>query len=390
MKILTKFTFFFTAIALLFSSCDDGDDDGQSGAAKYNLTINITYPDGYTQADVESMTVSAVNGEKELSYDKTEQAGLETVIFEVTAGQYVVTVNGKVSTTHSLTGSKNANVYADQTVEVTLTEVNNQSPLIFKEIYTTSYNYKLNDTYFEIVNNSDEVQYLDQVIIGGMTMLASPNPWIDAEGNILSRYPLYGIVAAFPGTGMDHPLQPGESVVIANDATSWDVIDLSHADWECYVPNALQADVDYDAANLDVIYNLENQRRLGTGFFGGSLVLAKLPEGMTPADFIADASNFMTEPNTEKTQLYCMMPSKYLLDAVEMFDASETTHHHTLLSQDDAGAALVTGWSGKSIRRKVTQVTSSGRAYYQDTNNSTNDFLLDQSLTPGRHPSIAD
>lgn len=390
MKIFTKLTLLFTVIALLFSSCSKGDDDGPSGSGKHNLTINITYPSGYTKADAGSMTVSAVNKEKELSYEKTEQTGIETLTFEVVAGQYVVTVSGKVSATLSLMGAKNADVYADQTIEIALTEVNNKSPLIFKEIYTTSYNYKLNDTYFEIVNNSDEVQYLDQVIIGSITSLNKPNPWVDNAGNTLSKYPLYGVVAAFPGTGKDHPLQPGESVVIANDATNWDIVNLSNADWECYVPNAGQADVDYDAANLDIIYNLENQRRLGAGFFGGGLILAKLPEGMTPADFVAEASNFMTEPNTEKTQLYCMMPSLYLLDAVEMFDAKETTTYHTLLSQDDAGYAPVNGWSGKSIRRKVTQITSTGRVYYQDTNNSTHDFLTEQPLTPGVHPSVTD
>lgn len=84
-----------------------------------------------------------------------------------------------------------------------------------------------------------------------------------------------------------------------------------------------------------------------------------------------------------------MIPSKYLLDAVEMFDATESTHYHTLLAQDDAGSALVNGWSGKSIRRKVTKVEN-GRAYYQDTNNSTDDFLTGQPLTPGVHPTQAD
>ena len=84
-----------------------------------------------------------------------------------------------------------------------------------------------------------------------------------------------------------------------------------------------------------------------------------------------------------------MIPSKYLLDAVEMFDADDSDRYHTLLAQDDAGSALVNGWSGKSIRRKVTKVEN-GRAYYQDTNNSTDDFLTGQPLTPGVHPTQAD
>ena len=181
-------------------------------------------------------------------------------------------------------------------------------------------------------------------------------------------------------------------MVVANDAKDWSAdgaANLANADWECYVPDAGQADADYDAPNLEIVYNLENQRRLGPGFFGGGLVLAKLPEGMTPSQFAANSDNFMTEPNkVDATQLYFMLPSKYLLDAVELFSADDPGYH-TLLAQDDAGSALVNGWSGKSIRRKVTKVEG-GRAYYQDTNNSTNDFLTEQPLTPGVHPTQAD
>lgn len=377
---------------LLFASCDNGKDDGgDNGSKKLQLTVNLTAPTGYEASQLPAMTVTAVNSDKELTYTETTAAGATSVTFEVSSGQYQITATGRYSTTITFTGAATADVFDSKSATVTLTEVN-KSPLVFKEVYSTSVNFKLNDTYMEIVNNSDEVQYLDQVIVGAMLALSAPNPWVDGSGSQLDKYPLYGIVAAFPGTGKEHPLQPGKSVVIANDAKDWSgdgAANLTNADWECYVPDAGQADADYDAPNLEIVYNLETQRRLGTGFFGGGLVLAKLPEGMTPSQFAANSENFMTEPNTEKTQLYFMMPSKYLLDAVEMFDADESTHYHTLLAQDDAGSALVTGWSGKSIRRKVTKVEN-GRAYYQDTNNSTNDFLTNQPLTPGVHPTQAD
>ena len=380
---------------LLFASCDNGKDDGgDNGSKKLQLTVNLTAPTGYEASQLPAMTVTAVNSDKELTYTETTAAGATSVTFEVSSGQYQITATGRFSNTITFSGAATADVFDSKSATVALTEVN-KSPLVFKEIYSTSVmngGPVMNDTYMEIVNNSDEVQYLDQVIIGAMTALAAPNPWVDGSGSQLDKYPLYGIVAAFPGTGKQHALQPGESVVIANDAKDWSgtgATNLANADWECYVPDAGQADADYDAPNLEIVYNLETQRRLGPGFFGGGLVLAKLPEGMTPSQFAANSDNFMTEPNTEKTQLYFMMPSKYLLDAVEMFDASESTHYHRLLAQDDAGSALVTGWSGKSIRRKVTKVEN-GRAYYQDTNNSTNDFLTDQPLTPGVHPTQAD
>lgn len=392
-NLLAKAGLLFAASAtLLFASCNNGKDDGgDNGSKKLQLTVNLTAPTGYEASQLPAMTVTAVNSDKELTYTETTAAGATSVTFEVSSGQYQITATGRYSTTITFTGAATADVFDNKSAAVTLTEVN-KSPLVFKEVYSTSVNWKLNDTYMEIVNNSDEVQYLDQVIIGAMLTLSKPNPWVDASGTQLDKYPLYGIVAAFPGTGKEHPLQPGESVVVANDAKDWSVdgaANLANADWECYIPDAGQADADYDAPNLEIVYNLENQRRLGPGFFGGGLVLAKLPEGMTPSQFAANSDNFMTEPNkVDATQLYFMLPSKYLLDAVELFNADDPGYH-TLLAQDDAGSALVNGWSGKSIRRKVTKVEG-GRAYYQDTNNSTNDFLTEQPLTPGVHPTQAD
>ncbi len=395
MNLLAKAGLLFAAGAtLLFAGCDNGNDDdgGDNGSKKLQLTVNLTAPAGYEASELPSMTVTAVNSDKELTYTETTAAGATSVTFEVSSGQYQITATGRYSNTISFTGAVTADVFGDKTAAVALSEVN-KSPLVFKEVYSTSVNWKLNDTYMEIVNNSDEVQYLDQVIIGAMTALSTPNPWVDASGTQLDKYPLYGVVAAFPGTGKEYPLQPGQSVVVANDAKDWSAdgaANLADADWECYVPEANQADADYDAPNLTIVYNLENQRRLGTGFYGGGLVLAKLPEGMTPSQFAADSDNFMTEPNkVDATQLYFMLPSEYLLDAVEMFDATGSTHYHTLLARDDAGFAAVTGFSGKSIRRKVAKVEN-GRAYYQDTNNTTDDFLTEQPLTPGVHPTQAD
>jgi hypothetical protein len=380
----------FISAGLVLSSCSSDDDPKDSG--KYELTVTVAAPTNYTTDQIPELTVTAVNADKDVTYTETIAKGSTTVKFEAVAGQYEVTVSGRYSNTVTFSGGSKVNFYAAQTVNVALSEVY-ASPILIKEVYTTSYNYKLWDTYIELVNNSDEVQYLDQIIIGSITKLSKENPWVDDAGKVLTKYPLYGVVAAFPGSGKEYPLQPGESVVVANNATDWSTsgaANLTNANFEVYVTNGVQADTDFDAPNMDIIYNLDNQVRLGTGFFGGGLVVAKLPDGMTPAQFTADASNFMTEPNKSgATQLYFMMPSDYLLDAVEIFQQGATDNYHTLLTKDDAGSAMVTGWSGKSIRRKVTKIEN-GRPYYQDTNNSTNDFLLDQPLKPGVTPTVAD
>lgn len=395
MNLLAKAGLLFAAGAtLLFAGCDNGNDDdgGDNGSKKLQLTVNLTAPAGYEASELPSMTVTAVNSDKELTYTETTAAGTTSVTFEVSSGQYQIMATGKYSPTVTFTGSVAADVFGDKTAAVALSEVY-ESPLVFKEIYSTSNsNYTLTDTYFEIVNNSDEVQYLDGLIVATINppYPANVNPW----ESVYPLYPVYGVAAAFPGTGKEHPLQPGESVVIANDAKDWTSnggTNLSNADWEVYVQNVTipSADVNYDAPDLTILFNENTQRNLNPGYSKGCFLLAKLPDGTTPEEYASDSGNFMTEPNSTKTQRNLMIPSDYLLDAVEIWDATESQQLHLLLSKDDSGQAAVTGFAGKSIRRKVTKVEN-GRAYYQDTNNSTDDFLTEQPLTPGVHPTQAD
>ncbi len=268
--------------SLLLTGCDNkkpNDDPGNEDPIV--LTVNLTPPTGYEISELPAVTVTAVNADKDLTYTEILEAGVGTVDFEVSSGQYQITASGRYSQTVTFTGGAIADVFASKAAIVVLSEVY-KSPLVFKEVYNTSQGWKLNDTYVEIVNNSDEVQYLDQVFIGSIMKLTAPNPWVDGDGNMLAKYPLYGVMAAFPGSGTEYPLQPGESVVVANDGKDWTsegATDLSGADWECYVPDAGQADTDYDVRNIDIPYNLEKQRRFGTGFFGGGLILAKIPAG---------------------------------------------------------------------------------------------------------------
>ena len=236
------------------------------------------------------------------------------------------------------------------------------------------------------------MQYLDGLIVATINppYPANVNPW----ESVYPLYPVYGVAAAFPGTGKEHPLQPGKSVVIANDAKDWTSnggADLSGADWEVYIQNVTipSADVNYDASDLTILFNENTQRNLNPGYSKGCFLLAKLPDGITPEAYVSNSDNFMIEPNSMKTRRNLMIPSDYLLDAVEIWDATESQQLHLLLSKDDSGQAAVTGFAGKSIRRKVTKVEN-GRAYYQDTNNSTTDFLTGQPLTPGVHPTQAD
>lgn len=381
----------FTA-AIFMVSCGDEASIPQY----YNLKIALNPEEALVGSKLSKLKLVATNDngtsqEFTLSGDTT---------INLLQGQYTLVLSGKVTDEAAayVSGNTETILFANTTSTINLSKII-KSPIIFKSIYTTGgqQGYIL-DQYFEIVNNSDEVQYLDGLILsapaGGQT---KENAW-QANG-----YPdLYacgqGLVIAFPGSGKEHPLQPGQSIVLANDPINHSTEakegnhcpDLSKADWEIYIDKA-KGEIDYPTPNVKVIFtNNTRIRAFGIGVNGRSYLIAKCPNGMTPEQFAADPKNIMTMPGTLSKTQYLMIPSKYVLDAVDIWNNKRTNNYGTFLPKDDAQGILAsTANAGKCIRRKVTKIVD-GRAYYQDTNNSANDFLNNQELTPGQTPTSVD
>ena len=402
---------FLKGIALLaaavvlpvFTACDDDDDK----VKEYDLTINFTPGADLAGAEITNAKVILTSGNTSDTVAVTDLTQAVTVTKP--QGQYTVTFNGKVADEAQayVSGSTNAELYAATSVTINLAKVR-QSSLIFKTIHSTgSAQYYVLDSYVEIVNNSDEVQYLDNVIIcAPMANQKSVSAWQEAYpdkyrcGTAMNTF-----VLAFPGSGTDHPLQPGEFVVVAdnaqnhklgygNDETKIEAFsvapDLSNAQWEKFYDNG---DIDNPAANLTTLYR-DNQysKFFLFGVAGRAFMLAKLPEGVTPEAYFADESNYETTPGTASTSLTPMIPSKYVLDAVEVYQSGVAAEENVpfFLPQDDLkgieGNAM---YAAKCVRRKVSKIEN-GRVYYQDTNNSSADFKRDQDVTPGVTPTAVD
>lgn len=403
MKKFLKYAVALMAVAMVsqsFVSCSK-DEDEKEEVKSYELTLTVTLPEGMNASDAKNLKAVVTKGE--FSKETTIDNSLTTKISGLAQGSYSISVTGSVAeeTGAILQGTGNVDVYDNATATVALAKIY-KSPLLFKSIYTTGGKAGYTqDGYFEIVNNSDEVQYLDQLILfycsGGQK---TANAW-QAIGITDIYYMGQTQVWAFPGNGTDYALQPGQSVLLANDATDHKTADpagvhsdLTNADWEFYIEHATVGggDIDYDAPNLnEIYYTNKGMRAFALGFFNGAYILAKLPEGMTPEQFVADDNNFSTTPGTVSQTRWMGMPSKYVLDAVEMWDPDETVHYSTFLPKDDAEGVLAsTAWQGLCLRRKVNKITATGRVYYQDTNKSSADFLNNQPQTPGVTPTAVD
>ncbi|MBQ7987951.1 MAG: DUF4876 domain-containing protein [Bacteroidaceae bacterium] len=390
MKKFLNYGLALLAVALtspVFVACDDDDD-----VKTYDLTVELVLPEGVTS--LTDLEVKATKGTATTNIIMNSVTG--TV--NLPQGSYDITVKGAVAedVTAKVQGTAKVDLYENTSVKVKL-DLIYESPLLFKEIFCAGGKAGYTqDTYFEIVNNSDEVQYLDQlVMLYASAAQKAPNAW-QASGVTDIYYQSQGSVVAFPGSGKDYPIQPGQSVVIANDATNHQTADpdgihsdLSKADWEIYLEYSRMGDTDYEAPNLSPIYyNNAYMRAFALGFFNGAYILAKLP--VTPEEYAADSTSYSTTPGTTSATLYMGIASKYVLDAVEAWDRDDAEHYPYFLPKDDAHAVLApVGFEGKALRRKVAKIEN-GRVYYKDTNNSAEDFLTDQPQTPGIAPTAVD
>lgn len=404
MKKVFKFTMMLMATMTVtsFVACSDDDDEVKS----YPLTITLN-PGDIAANNIGNVKIIVSNATKS---DTISANGLTEQKLTLTQGTYNITVSGKVKdeATAYVQGTATAELYAEKSVEVKLTKYN-QSPLVFKTLHTTgSALYYVLDSYFEIANNSDEVQYLDGLIVANtLANQKAKSAWQEAfPDKYRTGDASNAIVLAFPGSGKDYPLQPGEFVVVADQALNHKLAygddeekkenfvnspDLSGANFEKYYGNG---DADNEKVpNMEIVVRLNKYKKMWAfGVTGGAYMLVKLPEGTTWQQYIADEANFEVQPNSTSTGQVLMIPSKYVLDAVDIYEhgLAAEDHYPFFLPQDDAsGVEANDMYAGKCIRRKVSKIEN-GRVYYKDTNNSRDDWKNNQDVTPGLQPTSVD
>ncbi len=398
----------FTSL-LLFSSCNKEDI---KIARYYSVNISLLLPEEEAEykEKVEQTTIEIVNQQTSHKYVLTGEYYQDIWQTELPSGEYnisailkleedndseesILSFNGKVSS---------VGIYSDNKVSLALKSVK-PSPIIFKEIYysmskTTTGDQYTNDQFYEIYNNSSKTQYLDNCILArtqGSGSAVIPCRWVDANGEILMEYPTDSYIAAFEGdgSGKKYPLEPGKSVVVAYQAKNHrtqinpNSVDLSNANYEVNISDYVTSYANNPAVSDMSIITKSGDMTITfwmLPYSGTSAILAKFPDNINLKEYAADMANYKTIPfQTVNTTLYLMVPQDYVMDGVNIVGVDPAKRQVQLRAEVDAGMVTNSAvYNGKSIKRKVKSVVN-GRVVYQDTNNSSNDFLTDQTPTPG-------
>ena len=240
------------------------------------------------------------------------------------------------------------------------------------------------DSYVEIFNNSDEVQYMDGKYLGlAESVSPAAYPAKDNPDSIYLRQ-----VCRFPGKGTDYPVAPGGSVVIAarsardhrtSAATS---VDLSGADFEV---KAMEGSGNPDVPMLPLVSNSTNILTLN--LISGGLNAVVLFE--TDEDVLAWPEVY--QRGKTSGEMFRRMHRKFVTDGVECLRKPAQTapdvNTKRLQGDIDAGYIVITavnGYNHESVERKVSRFEG-GRYYLTDTNNSSADFVVCTDPTPRKY-----
>lgn len=383
------------ATGFTVTSCSSDDDFGVTAKQNGVLTLNFTGENitEYTNLEVEIMEINTGAIIKETL--KKENAHS----FEVPYGSYKITVNGVV-----IASNEEVRAAGTGQTDVTSAVKNLTIPLFVKKFHEdfiieevfftgvkTSDNKNYNSSrYFKITNNTNKILFADQLIIGQSEFLTTddknPTPY-----NKNLSFAVKGVMV-LPGNGNQYPVQPGDFIVIADNAINHKqntstAYDLHNADFEFPSTNPALGQVDNPSVpNADIIYSQTNFDMFlmhNRGF--ESYVIARFPTGEDKITFLQKFKydySYQNSAGTITSKSAYAIPNSWIIDAEN--NSVPTKFIHTLTAP-----GIDSGWTsvgatdsdanrfGKSVRRKTAGTMTNGKNLYMDTNNSTNDFTKD-------------
>nr|WP_199001100.1 DUF4876 domain-containing protein [Flavobacterium sp. ASV13] len=414
-------------LALVIQSCSNNDEN--EALKPVNFSISVKYDETFNSLITKSSSVTIVNNETGNKYTvKSDDSG-NAQFNQILPGVYSVSATKVMQSAEftdtfgytpteteiNFNGSASSVTVNNKTTSINVVmKTSKVGDFVLKQIHyggsDTQKGASIRDQFIEIYNNSNTVQYADGLYIAQLygsfattvypyTLANGQYDWSKSTGMTIGNaantdYVYASNIFIIPGNGTQYPVQPGKSIVIAQNAINHKsnymdnngksvsilnpdlTLDLSTADFESFLGTYLGDTYLYDIQNpavpdLNIAYwgNKNKDMILDTaGRYGYAIF--KMPS----ADFASLKS--YKNPKGETT-LYLQVPNSVIIDGVDTTKDLGTNYiPKKLATQIDGGTTYLPSgaFSSKSVIRK-TKTTIAGRIILQDTNNSSNDFV---------------
>lgn len=385
-------TYFVVAVfALGFSSCAQFDEIAEServANVSAKVVVNTTLGEGVPAP--ETYTVKFNNYTEGFELVETTDASGIVNTESLIPGIYSITVSAEVAhngSVYNFNGNLvNVNILNNGQSLTVDVNASKSGALVLKEIFycgskTPSGGSYFRDQFYEVYNNSDMVQYVDGMCIGNMLpALATANlpVWPD---EFASSHVFFATIWQLPGTPgeKNYPLQPGESIIIAQMADNHQrealnpgsPVNLIGAEFEAYLQSTSLIK-DNPAINMNLAFWPSPSKQWLVTVFGGAYAIF-FPEAPI------DRNTYIT-PVGQTTKAK-EIPIDWIVDAVELVNDETKIKLKRVPAVLDAGATTVGGtYVNKSVCRKVKETVQnpdgSSRVKYYDTNNTSEDFYV--------------
>ncbi|MBS7199954.1 MAG: DUF4876 domain-containing protein, partial [Bacteroidales bacterium] len=243
-----NFIIFCSLIVTIFSVLSCTDDNKTVNTTEF--TLNTTLPEGFEEPSISNMVVkfTNVNTGRVTNNTTFENNQIHVTLPE---GMYHISMEGFIQykregeSHEGLIRGYEESVNISGTTASLATELfisQTSSDFIIAEIFYTGtvteegqqYN---GDKYIKIYNNTDKVLYAD-----GLSILGSAFQTVDKQDytpDIMKEAMAVSAILTIPGNGTEHPVNPGEYIIIADNginhqAQNSNSIDLSKADFEIF------------------------------------------------------------------------------------------------------------------------------------------------------------
>ena len=409
----------YVALLLLWAMIGACTDFGSAGVQHTDTQLSVTTPEGVKDLQIVSQKVQVTNLSTGTTTTLTTldnltlPEGLYDMVYSADVTYTAQSSYNETAQAHGRLTGKAENVQVTGTtthVKIDTYLSAETDDFIFEEIFfsgtlrSSGLQY-YGDSYIKIYNNTDHVLYADGLAFCESkfksTQYFEYSP--DIRKDTMSVWSLYVI----PGSGHDHPVLPGHSLIICDTGIDHrtanpNSFDLSAADWEWYDVSTRPDHMDIDSEtvpNLDkwYCYTLSFYVLHNRGFT--SFALARIP--IDKLQYLKDykytykytmylpAGTFPMEQDAYK------IPNSWIVDGVNCSIEAKRLWNILPPSVD-------AGWThcGKidkdetryfrSVRRKLQYLNADGTMHLQDTNNSTEDFNTEciPSIIEAQHTAI--